>query len=336
MGTGSFSWAFAIFTTLKEIDVKRFLLISDTHGNLGEMEALVRQTQADAVIHAGDFGFYDNESVDRLQTRELRLIIAHSPFKNQYSITKRTERDRLIEIIREHNLFGDFPDYLEGKKTFSVPIYVVWGNHEDFAVVEMLRKGVKIHNLFLLDEHNFYEIGSGLILCGIGGNWIQGKKLFEEPLAGSGGKIWATLSQFGELYKKVRDHNGPLIFVSHISPGKEPLLVRLMTHFGPDLWISGHMGAPYPCLWNPFTVRDEQEEINWLSRNLSTIEISQDRISEEAQTAYDLIRKPLPPLENWYRKQWYLNLTDACDGYAVLTVANRQLALQTYAKGVNY
>ena len=313
--------------------MKRFLLVSDTHGNLGQLDALIRQTEADAVIHAGDFGFYDNESVNRLQTRELRLIIAHSSFQNQYSISKRTERYHLIEIIRKHKLLGDFPDYLEGKKAFSVPIYAVWGNHEDLTVVEMLRKDVSIQNLYLLDEEQLYEIEPGFILFGIGGNWIPGKKLFDQPLAGSGGKIWATLAQFGRLYKKVRHHDGPSIFVSHVSPGKEPLLVRLMTHFGPDLWISGHMGAPYPCLWNPFTVRDEQEQSNWLTRNLPTLEIAPERISEEAQVAYDLIQKPLPPLKNWYRKQWYLNLTDACDGYAILIVDRRQFALQTIGRG---
>jgi predicted phosphodiesterase len=37
----------------------RILLISDTHGSLGVINELVSRTQADAVIHAGDFGFED-------------------------------------------------------------------------------------------------------------------------------------------------------------------------------------------------------------------------------------------------------------------------------------
>ena len=37
----------------------RILIISDTHGSLGVINELVSRTQADAVIHAGDFGFED-------------------------------------------------------------------------------------------------------------------------------------------------------------------------------------------------------------------------------------------------------------------------------------
>ena len=48
----------------------RFLLISDTHGNLGIINELAARVQANAVIHAGDFGFYDDGSYDRLSERE--------------------------------------------------------------------------------------------------------------------------------------------------------------------------------------------------------------------------------------------------------------------------
>jgi len=94
------------------------------------------------------------------------------------------------------------PDYLVGTKKFSVPIYTVWGNHEDISVVEKLKERTNIHNLFLLDEQNTYEI-EGIRLCGIGGNFLPGKKLFQKPLAGGGGKIWSTPEEYGTLLKKV-------------------------------------------------------------------------------------------------------------------------------------
>ena len=56
----------------------RFLLISDTHGKLGVINKLAARTQADAVIHAGDFGFHDEGSYERLSPREIRLLIAHA------------------------------------------------------------------------------------------------------------------------------------------------------------------------------------------------------------------------------------------------------------------
>jgi hypothetical protein len=56
----------------KERKGMRLLLISDTHGKLDIINELSAQTQADAVIHAGDFGFYDDESFERLSDRELK------------------------------------------------------------------------------------------------------------------------------------------------------------------------------------------------------------------------------------------------------------------------
>lgn len=48
----------------------RFLLISDTHGRFGVIDELAELVRADAVIHAGDFGFFDDGSFERLSDRE--------------------------------------------------------------------------------------------------------------------------------------------------------------------------------------------------------------------------------------------------------------------------
>ena len=56
----------------------RLLLLSDTHGNLSIVNELAVEVEADAVIHAGDFGFYDDDSYERISDRELRLHITHS------------------------------------------------------------------------------------------------------------------------------------------------------------------------------------------------------------------------------------------------------------------
>jgi hypothetical protein len=59
----------------------RLLLISDTHGHLEPIDQLARDSRADAVVHAGDFGFYDDQSVNRLGSRELFLRIVHSDLR---------------------------------------------------------------------------------------------------------------------------------------------------------------------------------------------------------------------------------------------------------------
>ena len=72
----------------------RFLLISDTHGKLWIINELVAKTQADAVIHAGDFGFYDDDSYERLSERERRLHVTHST-------PPPTESERILALPRE-------------------------------------------------------------------------------------------------------------------------------------------------------------------------------------------------------------------------------------------
>ncbi|MBN9286305.1 MAG: hypothetical protein BGO43_01140 [Gammaproteobacteria bacterium 39-13] len=224
----------------------RTLLISDTHGKLDIINQLVEKTQADMVIHAGDFGFYDDSSYYHLNARELLLLITHSPFKHEYSVNKQTNKDELIEIVKKHKLLGDFSSYLNHEKQFSVPVYAVYGNHEDVGVIKKLKSN-PITNLHILDEENIFTINDGrefaFQLFGIGGNFLMSQKALQKPIAGTSGKVWATLHQFGVLYQNLEDKSKPSVFVSHVSPGKEPLLTRLMIHFMPNFWISGHMGG---------------------------------------------------------------------------------------------
>lgn len=322
--------------------MRRILLISDTHGNLDIINKKVSQTNADMVIHAGDFGFYDDQSVYRLSPRELRLSVAHSPIWRQYDVDKQTSRERLIEINKENKLLGDFPDYISGEKKFSVPVYAVWGNHEDVQVLRQLNTDLKINNLYLLDEHNFYQFHSDdeleFSLYGLGGNFLVSKKLFDKPIAGNGGKVWTVLHQFGVLYKQIKNKSKPSIFVSHVSPGKEPLLSRLIVQFMPTFWISGHMGAPFTCTWNQFTIREMNESIDWLEADIDLIEeqYQQGRLTEEAALAYELIKKPISKEDTWYKKLWNINLPDAKDGHALLIVKDGKFSLETYSDGVQF
>lgn len=130
----------------------RLLLISDTHGTLGLIDELADRVRAEAVIHAGDFGFFDDESPVRLSDRELRLQVTHSDLPNtEKTRMGRLARDQLIDQVRNHRLLGEFQSYLEGRKTFHVPVYAVWGNHEDKDVVQRLcSRDIAIANLHIL------------------------------------------------------------------------------------------------------------------------------------------------------------------------------------------
>jgi hypothetical protein len=71
----------------------RFLLISDTHGRLAVIDEPAYRVRSDEVIHASDFGFFDDGSFERLSDRELRLHVAHSDLP-------RIEKDRILTLSR--------------------------------------------------------------------------------------------------------------------------------------------------------------------------------------------------------------------------------------------
>lgn len=133
------------------------LLISDTHGHIDIINSLVEKTNVDIVIHAGDFGFYNESSYKHINTRELLLLVSHSKYRHMIVNTK-PNRETLLSIVKQHNLLGDFKDYQDNQKQFHVPVYAVYGNHEDDWVIREVKANNTIHNFNLLDEDNVYRI----------------------------------------------------------------------------------------------------------------------------------------------------------------------------------
>ncbi len=327
----------------------RFLLISDTHGRLAVIDELADRFRADAVIHAGDFGFFDNGSFQRLSDRELRLHVAHSDLP-------RTERDRIlalsrdvmIKTAREHRLLGAFQSFLDGIESFHVPVYAVWGNHEDKDVVERLFRGdVAVKNLHILHHRQGYRIGPVLVY-GLGGNVLPGSKMMQRSIAGGGGKIWSTISQYSDLVKTVERDADPTkvrIFVSHVSPGKEPFVELIGARTGADFTVSGHMGVPASMVWNPIAVSTVEETekrlrdgfdsvrkscLDTANTDASWVAETLDFIGRVPEDTIDLGRGVKAP--RWYRRMTHINLPDAHVGYAVLDIDETGSKLQTFLR----
>jgi len=316
------------------------LLISDTHGKLDIINELSAQTQADAVIHAGDFGFYYDESFERLSDRELRLHVTHSDLP-------RAEKDNLLTLSRfdliaqgrELRLLGGFQSYIDGKDSFQVPVYAVWGNHEDKEVVERLFSGdVAVGNLYMLHSRQGYRVGPAYVY-GLGGNLLPGSKMMQRPIAGGGGKIWSTLSQYAELVQTVEKEShpdGPRLFVSHVSPGKEPFVELIGARTRADYTISGHMGAPTCMVWNPFAVSSIVEADQRLQDGLDAVKNACiQTVSTEAEQALSLIGHIPQDMitigrgikaPRWYREMTHINLPDAHIGYSVMDTVSGILA----------
>ena len=325
----------------------RFLLISDTHGKLGIINELAVQTHADAVIHAGDFGFYDHGSHERLSNRDLRLNIIHSDLSaDDKDRILSFSRDEQVQALRRYCLLGEFPAYLDVDKSFHVPVYAVWGNHEDKEVVELLCRGdLSVRNLHVLDHGHAYRVGPAFIY-GLGGNFLPGSKLLQKPIAGGGGKIWSTLSQYIDLAKiadEQKDQSTVRLFVSHVSPGKEPFVEFIGARTQADFTISGHMGAPMCMVWNPFAISSEEESQKRLEDGLESVKrIYANATSpgvDSAEQAFSFLaqlpnetvnvgRRAQSPL--WYRKMTHINLPDADVGYAVIDVEKGHTQLNTF------
>lgn len=324
----------------------RLLLISDTHGKLNIINELSAQTQADAVIHAGDFGFYDDESFERLSDRELRLHVTHSDLPRAKKDNLLTlSRFDLIPQARELGLLGEFQSYIDGKDSFQVPVYAVWGNHEDKEVVERLFSGdIVVANLQMLHSRQGYRIGPAYVY-GLGGNLLPGSKMMQRPFAGGGGKIWSTLSQYADLVQTVEKESapgGPRLFVSHVSPGKEPFVEIIGARTRADYTISGHMGAPTCMVWNPFAVSSVDEAQQRIREGLAVIKnacaqsmspwaeqaiASIEQIPQETITMGRGIKAP-----RWYREMTHINLPDAHIGYAVMDIDGDKIRIQSFVR----
>lgn len=333
----------------------RLLLLSDTHGALSQVDELAARVGADAVLHAGDFGFYDDGSVDRLDSRELFLRVVHSHLGDaDKKRAKKLSGDKLRAFLRSELPLSELAAWLREGRGFRVPVYAVWGNHEDRVVIEDLLAGrTQVGNLNLLHAAAAHRIGP-FELFGLGGN-ILPERLADlpAPLAGQGGKIWTTLVQLGALVEAMQQRErapgSVRVLVCHLSPGREPLLGQLCAHLGVDLTVSGHMGSPWTAVWDEFAVRSPaqfsrrlQEAQDLLAPALSAPLPEEPQLRAQVERARALLSAPLAqlseergvPLPRYYRGGFHINLPDVPDGYAVLTARDGRLSLETVSHGL--
>jgi predicted phosphodiesterase len=302
----------------------RLLLLSDTHGHLDSIDRLARDVRADAVVHAGDFGFYDDGSAERLESRELFLRVVHSDLPDEAKQqAKKLKGDALRAFIRTKLPLSDLGAWLREGRGFALPTFAVWGNHEDGAVVaELLAGNRRVPNLTLL--------GRGALgpfrFFGLGGNVLD--SLDDVPIDGGRGKIRATARELEALLEGAppRAAGEVRVLVTHVSPGKVPLIGLLASALEADVTISGHMGSPYACVWDDFAVREPAE--------------AQARLAAAAALlpAHLRARLPVPSggegRARWYRGTFHVNLPDAPDGHAVLSLEGGRLRLETVSHGL--
>ncbi|KAJ5666485.1 uncharacterized protein N7477_008933 [Penicillium maclennaniae] len=247
----------------------RILCIADVRGNLKSLNDLARQARADHIIHTGDFGFYDDTSLERIADKTLKHVAQYSPLLPEnvkrtiaqvppaQSIKQRFNPDQLP--------LSELPMLLDKRITLDVPVYTVWGACEDVRVLEKFRSGeYKVDKLHIIDEANSRLLDIGgvkLRLLGLGGAVVM-HKLFDNgegktTIAGGQGTMWTTLLQMGELIdtaNRVYDPSETRVFVTHASPAREGMLNQLSVTLKADFSVSAGLHFRYGSSYNEFSV----------------------------------------------------------------------------------
>ncbi|KAJ7935396.1 Ser/Thr protein phosphatase [Mycena leptocephala] len=344
----------------------RVLCIADIRGRLSALNDLAREANAHAIIHTGDFGFFEANSLDRINDRTLRHLTMYSPLISSSQRTHLLAPDNPPAVIRSTvniSLLSEFPLLLSGTLKLKVPVYTVWGACEDVLVIEKFRSGsYAIENLHLLDEATTRCLDLGgvkLRLLGLGGALVP-HKMFDNgdgnaTIAGGQGTMWTTALQIGELVdtaQRVFDPTETRLLVTHASPGREGIMAQLALVVKADLTVSAGLHFRYATSYNEFSV---QGDFDGFRQKLLAGKEGFDKVWESVKTQVDavidehqrvLLDKALSVVERLptvatgedpaWKNCWNWNLCDAAYGSLILDVKEGRISAELKSQGFNY
>ncbi|KAG8967611.1 hypothetical protein FRC03_009736 [Tulasnella sp. 419] len=360
--------------TIRVIDgpSARIICVADIRGQISHLNTLALEHNAQVIIHTGDFGFYENASLSRMNDRALKHLVTYSPLITSEERDRLLNKDNSVTKLRDEILqhqspvLSEFPLLLSGKLKLSVPVYTVWGACEDVFVLERFRLGeYDIPNLHVIDEatSRLLDIGGVKIrLLGLGGALVP-HKLFDNgegqaTIAGGQGTMWITALQIGELVdtaQRVFDTSETRLFVSHVSPGREGLIAQLALVLKADLTISGGLHFRYASSYNDFSVHGDME--GYRSKLMSGKELFGriwDNVRTQVESAIDedqrvllekavLVTERIPPNnsavvneEQAWKNCWNWNLCDAAYGHLILEFSEGRVSAEMKSQGFNY
>ncbi|KAG1739949.1 uncharacterized protein EDB91DRAFT_1134700 [Suillus paluster] len=355
-------------THTKVIDTThgRILCVADIRGRLSGLNDLAREANAKAIIHTGDFGFFESNSLDRINDRTLRHLTMYSPLIPSSQRAHFLAPDNTAQAIRatvDISLLSEFPLLLSGQLKLSVPVYTVWGACEDVVILEKFRAGIyNIDNLHILDEATTHCLDVGgvkLRLLGLGGALVP-HKMFDNgdgsaTIAGGQGTMWTTALQIGELVdtaQRVFDPTETRLLVTHASPGREGIIVQLALVLKADLSISAGLHFRYASSYNEFSVQSDLEGFRHkLVAGKEAFDKVWDSVKQQVETVIDehqrvllgkalsvveRVPNPQGPEEPSWKNCWNWNLCDAAFGSLVLDVKDGRISAELKSQGFNY
>ncbi|PPQ68853.1 hypothetical protein CVT26_001687 [Gymnopilus dilepis] len=353
----------------------RILCIADIRGRLSALNDLARESNAIAIIHTGDFGFFEANSIERINDRTLRHLTMYSPLIPAPQRTHLLAQENPPSVIRSTvniELLSEFPLVLSGQIKLQVPVYTVWGACEDVLVLEKFRSGAyHVDNLHVLDEATTRCIDVGgvkLRLLGLGGALVP-HKLFDNgdgnaTIAGGQGTMWTTILQIGELVdtaQRVFDPSETRLLVTHASPGREGIIAQLALVLKADLTVSAGLHFRYATSYNEFSV---QPDFEGFRHKLQVGKEAFDKVWESVKSQVDavidenqrvLLDKALSVVERLpstqpstgpgstatgeepaWKNCWNWNLCDAAYGSLVLDVKEGRISAELKSQGFNF
>ncbi|KAI0250535.1 hypothetical protein BJV78DRAFT_1218426 [Lactifluus subvellereus] len=338
-------------TQTKVIDTVhgRILCIADIRGHLSSLNDRAREVDAKAIIHTGDFGFFEATSIERIHDRTLRHLTMYSPLIPKYTRHNSSNSNHL-HVVR-------IPLLLSGQIKLQVPIFTISGACED------------ILNLHLLDEATTRCLDIGgikLRLLGLGGAYVP-HKMFDNgegsaTIAGGNGTIWTTALQIGELVdtaQRVYDPTETRLLITHASPGREGILTSLGLSLKADLTISAGLHFRYASSWNDFSVQGDYDGFRSKLRTgkdafyrvWETVKAQVDTVIDDHQRvlldkALAVIDRvplavgqpapgggPLGTEDAAWKNCWNWNLCDAAYGSLVLDIKEGRVSAELKSQG---
>ncbi|BEJ16961.1 hypothetical protein CspHIS471_0603620 [Cutaneotrichosporon sp. HIS471] len=347
----------------------RILCVADIRGDYHELNRLIREHEATAVIHTGDFGFLNADSLERMGDKILRHLLQYSPLippitrSQLLSIPPQAGRAALIQQLNSSSIhfpLSQFPHLLSGAITFPVPVFTVWGLIEDVRIVEKFRtREYEVNNLTVIDEASSALIetaGIKLRLFGLGGA-VALHKLFDNgegfaTIAGGQGTMWTTALQVGELVDTAQRNYDPTetrMLVTSAPVTRTGLLSLLTLGVKADLTISGGLHFRYPASLNDFAVSGDFEAYRHklvLARDsfLGVFDVVKDRVegvlNEQQQM---LLKKVIATVQripttddNSWTNTWHWVLSDALCGHLLLSITDGRVSAEMRSAGLNF
>ncbi|KAK9466606.1 hypothetical protein V1512DRAFT_263030 [Lipomyces arxii] len=354
-------------------DKTRILCVADVRGQLSILNQLAKTHNASCIIHTGDFGFYDRESVPKITDKTLRHVAQYSPLLDARSLPQ--ESQSLRHYLNSRPI-SQLYQFISGESKFDVPVYTVHGACEDVSVLEKFRSGeYKVPNFSIVDEHSSSAIDTGTVkfrLLGLGGALVM-HKLFDNgtgrtTIAGGGGTTWTTLLQIGELIDtaaRVFDETETRILITHASPAREGILAQLALSLKADFSISGGLHFRYGSSYNEFAVNPTYDYFRgklagaraqfmdvWdivknevqpvIANNVTQKQLIDnalsviDKMPVSAQATSEREKEREEIANIGFRNMWHFNLTDASYGSLVLDVNDGKIGIESKSEGFNF